>query len=69
MSWKLSTLAIALAGMFASSLAAAGQGTPRKDAGPQHNAPAVASGDTRPVAPAKQTDKYLKKLDEQNKKK
>jgi YHS domain-containing protein len=59
MSWKLSTLAIALAGMFGSSLAAGEQSAPWKDADPQNYAPAVAAGDTSPGVAPKQTDKEL----------
>jgi hypothetical protein len=59
MSWKLSTLAIALVGLFGSSLAAGEHNAPRKDADPRDLAPAIASGDTSPVAAAKQTDKQL----------
>jgi len=65
MSWKLSTLAIALVGMFASSLTADERSAPWKDAGLQSHSPATnlravpASGDTSPVAAAKQTDKEL----------
>jgi len=58
MSWKLSTLAIALLGLVG-SMAAGGQNAPWQDAGPRNPAPVVASGDTNPVAAAKQTDKEL----------
>lgn len=53
MSWKLSTLAIALVGMFGSSLAAGEQSAP------WHHAPSVTAGDTSPVAAAKQSDQEL----------
>jgi hypothetical protein len=59
MSWKLSTLAIALLSFIASSLAASGQNAPWKDAGPENPAPVVASDDASPLAAAKQTDKEL----------
>jgi len=59
MSWKLSTLAIALVGMFGSSLAAGEQSVPWQGANPQHHAPAVATGDTSPHPAAQQTDKEL----------
>jgi len=59
MSWRLSTLAIALAGTFGSSVAAGEQGAPWKDANPQNHAPAVAAGDTNPGVAPKQTDKEL----------
>ena len=56
---KLSTLSIVLFGLFASSLTAVEQNVPRKDAGPQNGSPAIASGDARPLAAAKPTDKEL----------
>ncbi|MHB1033404.1 MAG: hypothetical protein ACYC35_03335 [Pirellulales bacterium] len=59
MSWKLSTLSIALAGVFGLSLMAAGQNVPWQSADPQSRAPAVASDDTSPSAAAKQSDKEL----------
>jgi hypothetical protein len=49
MSWKLSSLAIALLGLAGSSLAAGGERAPSKDARPQSNAPAVVSGDRSPI--------------------
>jgi hypothetical protein len=59
MFWRLSTLAIALFGLLASSLAAGEKNVPQKDAGPQKGSPAVASGDASPPAAAKPTDKEL----------
>jgi YHS domain-containing protein len=59
MSWKLSTLAIALFGLVGSSLAAGGQNASWKDTGPQNDSPVVASGDASPLAAAKQSDKEL----------
>ena len=59
MSWKLSTLAIALLGLAGSSVAAGGESAPGKDARPQNNAPAVVSGDASPSAQAQPTDKEL----------
>ncbi len=53
MSWKLSTLAIALVGMFASSLMAGEQNRL------PNRAPAFASHDVSPLAAAKPTDKEL----------
>lgn len=58
MSWKLSTLAIALLGLVGSSLSA-GQNIPRQDAGPQNNVPVVLSGSTNLLAAAKETDQEL----------
>ena len=59
MFWKLSTLAIALFGILASSLAADGQNVPWKDAGPQKHTPAVTTGDTKSLAAVSKTDKEL----------
>jgi len=59
MSWKLSTLAIALLGMCASSLTADEHNVPWKDAGPRNDSPIVASDDASPLAAAKQADKEL----------
>lgn len=59
MSWKLNTLAIALVGMFGSSLAAGEKNAPWQNANPQHHAPAIAAGNTSPGVAAKQTDKEL----------
>ena len=57
MSWKLSTLAIALVGLVGSSLAAGGQNASWKDAGPQNDSPVIASGNTNAVAAVVLTDK------------
>jgi YHS domain-containing protein len=59
MSWKLSTLAIALLGLAGSSLAAGGGSAPSKDARPQNGSPVVASANASPLAEAKPTDKEL----------
>jgi hypothetical protein len=57
MSWKLSTLAIALLGFFSSSLAA-GQNAPWK-AGQQSDPATVSRGNTTPTTAASQSDKEL----------
>jgi YHS domain-containing protein len=59
MSWKLSTLTMALLGVVGSSFAAGGQYAPWQNADSQSNAPVVVSGDAIPVTAAKQTDKEL----------
>jgi YHS domain-containing protein len=59
MSWKLSTLAIALLGIVGLSLAACAQNVPANVTSPQNDAPVVASDDARELAAAKQTDKEL----------
>lgn len=59
MSWKLNTLAIALVGLFSSSLAVGEQGHSRQDANPQRHSSAVAAGDTTRGPAAQQTDKEL----------
>lgn len=59
MSWKLSTIAIALLGMCASSLTAGEHNVPWTDTGPWNDSPVVASEDASPLAAAKQTDKEL----------
>ena len=61
MSWKLSTLAIALFGFFGSSLAIGEQIAAGKDTAPQNGAPVVAPDDTSSVAAAKKksSDKEL----------
>jgi YHS domain-containing protein len=59
MSWKLSTLAIALLGFLTSSLMAGGQNAPWQRADRQSDSPVIGSGDTSPVAAAKPTDKEL----------
>jgi hypothetical protein len=59
MSWKLSTLAIALLGLVGSSLAAGSQNAPSKDAQSQNDGSSVAAGDPSPGPAAKQTDKEL----------
>ena len=59
MSWKLSTLSIALFGMFGSTLAAGERSAPWQNADPQHHAPVVAVGDTNAPAAATPTDKEL----------
>lgn len=59
MSWKLSTLAIALLGFLTSSLAACGPNCPCKD-GAQSDSSAVSAEDASPIAaPKKETDKEL----------
>jgi YHS domain-containing protein len=59
MSWKLSTLAIALFGLLASGLAMGGQNALRQQAGQPSGSPAVAAADAGPLADAKPTDKEL----------
>jgi YHS domain-containing protein len=60
MSWKLSTLAMALLGFLASSSMVGGQNATGQDAcGSQNPAPAVASDGASPLAAAKPTDKEL----------
>ena len=59
MSWKLSTLAIALVGTFGSGVAANEQCTPRQDTNAQHRVPAVTTVGNSPGVAAKQTDKEL----------
>ena len=59
MSWKLSTLSLAVCGIFAWSPVLAGQNAPPQDAGPQSHASAVAVEDKSPAPADKQTDKEL----------
>ena len=59
MSWKLSTLAVALVGMFGSVFAMGEQNAPWQAANPPRLAPAIASADASPLAAAKPTDKEL----------
>jgi hypothetical protein len=59
MSWKLSTIAIALFGFVGSSLATGGQDAPWQSAGARSNTPVIASDDASPLAAAKHSDKEL----------
>jgi YHS domain-containing protein len=59
MSWKLSTLAIALFGLLASGLAQGGQNALRQQPSQSNNSSVVAAADAGSLADAKPTDKEL----------